>query len=85
MTELAQALVGGILIRGLGFLMKIQRVLLALGMLGLIVVVILLATTDTNSFANAYDDVAGPGSFDSVISVAKEQRAILPSHGDDAR
>lgn len=65
-------LTGWVLIRGLGLLMKVQRVLFALGLLGLLAVLVLLATTDQASFARHYDEVAGAGSFSQVMAVANQ-------------
>ena len=64
---------GIMLLRGLGYLMKVQRVLFALGILGLVAVTYLLATTDVPSFAHAYNGVAGAGSFNDVLKVAHQQ------------
>lgn len=67
-----------VLIRGLRLLMKAQRVLFSLGILGLLIVMILLAFTDKASFARHYDQVAGAGSFAQVMSVA-ESNGFGPS------
>jgi len=63
---------GLILLRGLGVYMKVQRVLFALGLLGLVVVTVLLVKTNVPSFAHDYDHLSGAGAFGTVQQVARE-------------
>lgn len=58
------------LIRGLGFLIRVQRWLFLFGLVGLLVVIVLLALTRSSQYAAMYDSIAGPGAYADVMRVA---------------